>query len=172
MKNYVKAVLYAYPLLATVEKDYEEHIRNKALLSYDGGKSAEEVATYLAGEILEMRLLEWLKGCVAKVLDGLTDVERTLVAIRYFGKTKRLKSLLRKPKEEGLRKPLWTERTYFRRQRRLGEKLGGLFLLCGLTEDKFLNDLLPIECIKKIYRGVEAGKDGKISGNERRWLGS
>ncbi len=171
MKNYVKTVLYAYPLLATVEEDYETHIRNKALLSYHNGKSAEELATYLAGEILEMRLLEWLKGRIAAALGMLTEVERTLVAIRYFGKTKRLKSLLRRPKGEGLRKPVWTERTYFRRQQRLGDKLGGLFVLCGITEEKFLKELVKVECIRKIHRGVEAGKDGKISGGERRWLG-
>ncbi len=172
MKNYVKAILYAYPLLATVGEDYESHIKNRALLSYDDGKSAEESATYLAGEILEMRRLEWLKGKVEEVLSRLTDAERTLVAIRYFGKTQRLKSLVRKPKAgESLRRPFFTERTYFRRQRRLGEKLCGLFSLCALTEETFLEDYLPMEIFRKIYDGVEAGKDRKISGNERRWLG-
>ncbi len=170
MKNYAKAILYAYPLLATVEEDYESHIKNKALLSYDTRKSAVEVATYLAGEILEMRRLEWLKGKVAEVLSKLTDVERTLVGIRYFGKTKKLKTLLQKPKES-LRKPLWTERTYFRRQRRLGEKLCGLFTLCGVTEEVFLKEFLPMELFRKIYGGVEAGRDKKIGANERRWLG-
>ncbi|MBP3422500.1 MAG: hypothetical protein J6K86_01910, partial [Clostridia bacterium] len=54
LKNYVKIILYAYPLLKTVEKDYEEHIGNKALLSYDGRWTAEQTAEYIAGEILEM----------------------------------------------------------------------------------------------------------------------
>ncbi len=172
MKNYVKAILYAYPLLATVEQDYEVHIRNRALLSYDNGKSAVAVATYLAGEILEMRRLEWLKARVGEVLQGLTDVERTLVAIRYFGKKKRLKSLLKKPREGNpLRSPVWTERTYFRRQQRLGEKLCGLFALSGITEEVFLREFLKISLFNKIYRGVEEGKDRKISAGERRWLG-
>ncbi len=172
LKNYAKAILYAYPLLATVEEDYESHIKNKALLSYDNGKSAVEIATYLAGEILEMRRLEWLKGKVAEVLARLTDVERTLVEIRYFGKTKRLKCLLQKQKgTQPLRKPFLTERTYFRRQQRLGEKLCGLFTLYGLTEDRFLTEFLPMEIFRKIYSGVEAGKDRKIRSNEQRWFG-
>ncbi len=159
MKNYVKAVLYAYPLLATVEEDYEAHIKNKALLSYGNGKSAEETATYLAGEILQMRRLEWLKERVNEVLSKLTDVERTLVSVRYFGKKKRGKFLLGKRQEERLRPPLWTERTYFRKQQRLGEKLCGLFLLCGITEEVFMREFFVMQTFKKIYEGVEAGKD-------------
>ena len=53
MENYVKVALYAYPILRTVSEDYAEHIRNKALLSYDSGKSAEQLAVYLAEEILQ-----------------------------------------------------------------------------------------------------------------------
>ncbi len=170
MKNYVKAVLYAYPLLATVEEDYETHLKNKALLSYE--KSAEEVATCLASEILEMRRLEWLKAKVGEALGRLTDVERTLVSIRYFGKTKRIKALFEKPREENaLRRRIWTERTYFRKQQRLGEKLGGLLRLVGVSEEVFLKELLPIALLGKIYRGIEEGRDRKISCNERRWLG-
>ncbi len=160
LKNYAKAVLYAYPLLKTVEEDYEAHIKNKALLSYE--KSAERVATCLAGEILEMRRLEWLKAKIGEVLQGLTEVERTLVAIRYFGKSKQMKALMQKP---------WTERTYFRKQQRLGEKLGGLLVLNGVTEECFMRELLPIEMLQKIYRGVEEGRDRKISCHERQWLG-
>ncbi len=169
MKNYAKVVLYAYPLLKTVEEDYETHVKNKALLSY--GKNAEKIATYLAGEILEMRRLEWLKRKVGEVLEKLTEVERTLVAIRYFGKTKRIKALFQKPRVDNpLNKKFWTERTYFRKQQRLGEKLCSLLALCGVTEELFMREYLPIEPFQKIYRGVEAGRDRKISCNERRWL--
>ena len=52
MENYLKTVLYAYPLLATVGEDYAEHIRNKAVLSYHSSRSTENLAEYLAQEIL------------------------------------------------------------------------------------------------------------------------
>ena len=52
MENYTKVVLYAYPLLRTVGEDYAEHIRNKALLSYDSAMTTERLAEYLAEEIL------------------------------------------------------------------------------------------------------------------------
>ena len=60
METYLKAVLYAYPLLQTVEKDYADHITNKALLSYESKKSTEELAEYLAEEILRKERLIWL----------------------------------------------------------------------------------------------------------------
>lgn len=89
LENYTKVVLYAYPLLRTVGEDYAEHIRNKALLSYDSAMTTERLAEYLAEEILCKERLEWLKRTVEDVLSRLSDVERTLVAIRYFGKTKK-----------------------------------------------------------------------------------
>ena len=149
MKNYAKIILYAYPLLKTVEKDYEEHIANRALLSYDGRWTAERTAEYLAEEILEMRRLEWLKGKVEEVLQKLTDVERTLVAVRYFGKGKKLKDFLNK-KDNPLHKGGWTERSYFRRQQRLGERLGELFVLVGLTEEVFEREFAKIDIMQKV----------------------
>ena len=169
MKNYVKIILYAYPLLKTVEKDYEEHIGNKALLSYDGRWTAEQTAEYIAGEILEMRRLEWLKEKVKEVLASLTDVEKTLVAIRYFGKSKRIKTFLKEEKNP-LKSGKWTERSYFRRQARLGDKIGGAFALAGLTEEVFLEDFAHIEIFKRVAQLLEKRKNETISANERRWL--
>ncbi len=172
MKNYAKAVLYAYPLLATVEEDYEAHIKNMALLSFDNRKSAEEAATEIAEEILEMRRLEWLKGKINEVLGRLTAVERMMVAIRYFGKVKKIKSLFQKPRlDNPLQGKALTERTYFRKQQRLGERLGVLLHAAGVTESVFTEEFLPMEIFAKIYRGVVEGKDRKISCNERKWLG-
>ncbi len=168
MKNYAKVLLYAYPLLKTVGTDYEEHIRNKALLSYDSRLTAEGLAEELAGEIIKMRRLEWLKAKIEEVLAGLSDVERELVALRYFGKSK-------KKAGTALRNPLkgrsWTERTYFRRQLRLGDKLGSMLLLAGVSEEIYLREFREMDIFAKIHQCVEAGKDKKISAGERRFMG-
>jgi NTP pyrophosphatase (non-canonical NTP hydrolase) len=157
LKNYAKLILYAYPLLRTVEKDYEEHIGNKALLSYEGRWTAEQTAEYLAGEILEMRRLEWLKGIVNKTLASLTDVEKTLVAIRYFGKTKGARAIFRDEKNP-LKKSGWTERSYFRKQEKLGERLTELFALAGLTEEVFAQEFAEMEIFKRVARALEKRK--------------
>ena len=86
MENYVKVVLYAYPFLQNVGRDYEEHIQNKAILSYRSNKTAEEVALYLAEEIIRQRELVALKNLIDGVLDKLSTVEKLLEQIRYFGK--------------------------------------------------------------------------------------
>ena len=152
MKNYAKIILYAYPLLETVEKDYEEHIGNKAILSYDGRWTAEQMAEYLAGEILEMRRLEWLKNTVRERLERLSEEERTLIAIRYFGKRKDLKKLLDK-KGKG-----WTERSYFRRQAKLLGKLKEAFALAGITEDVYVREFSDMDIFKRVEKAVEKMK--------------
>lgn len=156
LKDYAKIILYAYPLLKTVEKDYEDHIGNQAMLSCEGRWSTEKTAEYIAGEILEMRRLEWLKGKVGDILAKLSEEEKTLVAIRYFGKKKRLKALF-----EGSVTPsrhCWTRRSYFRRQTRLGEKLGEALAVAGVTEEVFLREFSNIDIFKKVEALLEKRK--------------
>ena len=160
--------MYVYPLLGTVEKDYEEHIRNKALLSYDSSTTARRLAEYLAEEILAMRKLEWLKGKVEELLNGLSDVERILVRIRYFGQRKKIQALKARQGQE--EKGGWSERSYFRRQARLAQKIGATLEKLGLSEEIYNRELLGLEIVKKIHNFVELGKDKRICTEEKRWL--
>ena len=104
-----------------------------------------------------MRRLEWLKATVRKTLSGLSDVEKTLVAIRYFGKRKGVKALLRDEKNP-LKESGWTERSYFRRQAKLGEKLTEAFALAGLTEEVFEREFADMQLFKKVARALERRK--------------
>ena len=151
LRSYVKTILHAYPFLKTVGEDYEEHIRNRALLSYDGRWTAEQTAEYLATEILNMRRLEWLKTKIENVMGKLTDVERTLTEIRYFGKGRKLKSFLQKQKNP-LSKRAFTERSYFRYQERLLDKISSLLILDGVTEEVYRRELAPIDVIQKVEK--------------------
>ena len=146
MENYLKTVLYAYPLLKTVEEDYAEHIRNKAVLSYNSRLTTEELAEYLAKEILRKNNLLWLRGAIEGVLEKLDDKERALVAARYFGKKK---IPLHKEGEQE-----WSERTYFRQQQKVGEKVGGMLVAAGVTKEFFETRLQGVELIDKIHKFV------------------
>ena len=55
LENYVKVVLYAYPILKNVGQDYQQHIQNKALLSYKSEALAERLVEYIAEEIINKR---------------------------------------------------------------------------------------------------------------------
>ena len=170
MENYTKVVLYAYPMLKTVGEDYAEHIKNKALLSYDSSLSTEKLAEYLAEEILRKRKLEWLKGKIEEVLARLDDVERTLVAIRYFGKKRKIKKFRFTSEKNPLVDSARGERAYFRRQQRLSEKVGAMLKSVGITEDIYLRDYATLEIFAKIHTFVHEGKDRKVSQDERRWI--
>ena len=152
MENYAKVILYTYPLLKTIGKDYADHIRNKALLSYDSAWDTERLTEYLAEEILRKERLEWLCGVVEETLLGLSDLERDLVAIRYFGIRNRLRAVVAFAKEKkgeekkgdekkrgekkGDEKKL-SRRDYFRKQQRLADKLNGIFREKGLTKEVY-----------------------------------
>ena len=130
MENYLKTVLYAYPLLKTVGEDYEQHIRNKAVLSYDGKWDTLRLAEYLAEEILQKNRLEWLKGVVERVLDK------------------------RRKGEDGF--SAWSDRKYFRMQQRTGEKVGAMLKTYGVTKSKFFDEFASFSMIQKVHSFVES----------------
>ena len=150
MENYLKTVLYAYPLLKTVGEDYAEHIRNKAVLSYNSSRLTEDLAEYLAKEILRKNNLLWLRGVIEKTFNKLDDTERALVAAKFFGKKK---LPLQKDGEE-----VWSERTYFRQQEKVGNKIGGMLVVAGVTKEFFERELQGVELIRKIHRRVTKGE--------------
>lgn len=171
VKNYVKAVLYGYPLLKTVSEDYQAHIENKAALSVRTDKSAFELAVELAGEICEKRDLEWLKACVELTVDTLSDVEKTLIAARYFGKRrKRKKSFTYDSERSKTEISGWSERKYFRFQSRLSKKVDAILNRLGLTEEVFEMKFAQTDIFRKIYRFVCEGKDQSIAQRAQRWL--
>lgn len=171
MKNYIKAVLYGYPLLKNVGEDYQAHIQNKAVLSSRTDKSAFELAVEIAKEICEKQDLEWLKACVEKALEMLTDVERTLIGVRYFGNRRKIKKF---PFQNGGQAQLeiatWSERKYFRFQNRLSEKISVLLNRLGLTEETFESRFAKTDIFNKIYRFVCEGKDRKLAQRAQRWI--
>lgn len=163
MENYIKAVLYGYPLLRTASETYGTHIRNRAILSYKSRLGAEALAEYLAEEILRKKRLEWLRDKVEEVLDKLTKEEKTLVEIRYFGARKKLSAFCPKRDSAELRR-------YFRRQQRLGQKLSGMLRVAGVTEELFLKEYAGLEEFCRIWRFVESGKDSRIFADEERFV--
>ena len=84
------------------------------------------------------------------VLAKLDDTERALIAARYFG---RKKLPLHKAGEQE-----WSERTYFRQQQKVGEKVGGMLVAAGVTKEFFDTRLEGVELISKIHKFVNEGK--------------
>ena len=155
LERYVKILLYTYPLLKTVEKDYEECISNKALLSYGNGKSAEETAMEIAYEIVCQRKFSWLKETLKGVIERLSEVERALVEVRYFGKKRTRLLEVCKEKSTGR---LWSERKYFRCQDRLSQKLEAM-IKRAVSEEIFERDFASTDLIEAVGKFVQKKED-------------
>lgn len=162
LEEFIKAVLYAFPLMNAMDKQYQEHIKNKAVLSYKGDAPAEVLAEYIAQEILEKRRMLWLKERVQSVVDALNDLEKTLVAVRYFGKKRRVE------KADNLLKNC-SERTYFRMQQRLEKKLSAALQRAGITKALFDKWFLSTELFQTVYAYLSRTSEG-ISNREKKWL--
>ncbi len=151
MEYYLKAVLYAYPILKKTEETYGECIKNKALLSYRSSKSAEAVAESIANEILEKENLLWLKERVERMTGKLSEGERSLLAVRFFGKRDKIKKL---PYAELERrrdgKRTLSERQYFRLLNRVGEKAASMLVAEGVTKELYEEKFSKVELLQKI----------------------
>ncbi len=172
MKNYVKVVLYAYPMLKTIGREYQIHISNRAVLSYKSMAPAQELAEYIAGEIICKQRLEWLKNVLDGIWERLDDTEKTLLAVRYFGGVKKRKALAEKKNVAPCAADIavWTESKYFRRQQRLAKKVEAMLLAASVTEELFESVYAPLDIFAPVIRFVEKGKEQGIVKRERRWL--
>ena len=175
MENCVKAILYCYPRLGGIEDGYLQHIRNKAVLSADGRESAQRVAEYLAAEIIQKALVKELALISARALSALTTEEKLLLDVRYFGKMDRVKRAFAQKyagiaDECMLGVPFWSERTYFRKQKKLLVKLSGKFVALGIDKKRFLKDFVGLDGIAPIYTYIELGKDIGLEKKERAFL--
>lgn len=177
--NCVKVILYTYSKLSEIERDYESHIRLKALTSYDYRRSTEKIAEYIATQVVLKGLFRQLRECAERALNGLTEEENLLLGLRYFGKMEQLKKGVRRictaysgkeRKEKILSflalKKVWSERTYFRKQKVLLEKICRKFESIGMTREKFEEEYGEIELFNGVKRFLESEKENALTGKE------
>lgn len=168
LKKYVKAVLYAYPVLKTIGEEYQIHISNKALLSYRSQKSTEHLAEYIAKEIICKQRLEWLKKLLDGLMDKLDETERALLHLRYFSPCKSRKHGF-EGKNLGVISTIiaWSDSTYFRKQNRLAEKFESMLENTGFSEEIFEKDFAFIDVFQCINRFLEGKGEDRIRKKER-----
>lgn len=163
VENYVKAILYIYPRLESMAKDYVEHIKNKAFMSYDYRETTEKLAEYLAEEIMRSRGISQLKQTVDEILGKLTKQERLLLELRYFRRKKEVKKM----RDEWGIHFSYSRRNYFRKQDRLLKKVECMMKAKGLTKEKFFKEYMQFDSIAAVYRFIEEGREGATSIREK-----
>ena len=147
-----------------IAADYGEHIRHRAIFSYEN-RTAERAAEYLAEEILKKRAIEALKERVDAALKKLNDEERFLLEVRYFGRKKKLREFL----EAGTERP-GSERSYYRKQERLLKKVISAFSGVGLTEEAFFREYRGFGWMMSACRQIGSGRECAAVRRERQTL--
>ena len=71
--DYIKALLYAYPVLGELIGSFEVSMENKALLSYKSKGSAFDDVLLVVEEIARMERVQTLKNLVEEVLPLLSE---------------------------------------------------------------------------------------------------
>ena len=180
LENCVKAILYTYPKLKSIERDYGEHIENRAVLSYKFKGAAESLVEELAEDVLRRRKLAKLKEELDKLFAGFSEEERLLLQIRYFGKIRKAKEEGRTRKREDFPEAKaaeekreiigqlnWSERSYYRKQNKLFKKIVAAFVRLGLTKEVLEKDYLQYEFLRVVYRFLRSGDRKIIAPRER-----
>ena len=172
MEMRVISALYAYPQLERIGRDYEEHVKNKALLSYGNKMETEKLAEYLAIEIVRRQNVAKLKEELDSVIAKLNEEEKTLLDVRYFGKADRVRRIFAAQKAGLCKLPykVWSERTYYRKQSRLLQHIVAQLKAKGWTEESFDNDYLEIEFVALLYQYLVLGKAVSSDKKERQFL--
>ncbi len=160
---YIKTALYVYPALRAAAREVSEHIQRKACLSYVSRTSCENLATYLIGQIGVKEKLEELRKTLGEILDKLSDTERFLLYVRYFGNKKKFLSAF---SDEAIRKICGSRRSYYRRQERLVRKIGEGLRSRGMTADCFYREYGTIDLIRNVDKALAAGRRGAQGARE------
>jgi hypothetical protein len=103
-----------------------------------------------------------------KLFQKLSEEERLLLQVRYFGKIRRAKNgerecfseITKSLKQEVVEKFRWSERSYYRKQNRLLKKLIAEFNRIGLNKESFEKEWLHYEFLRAVYRFLEKKKGG------------
>ena len=103
LENYVKAVLYVYPRLERLEKDCEEHIRNRAFMSYDYRTTTERLSEELAEEIIRKGLIRELKRKNGRRDWRPKERGKVFAGASVFSKKKQVEAILRRDGLQGNR---------------------------------------------------------------------
>ncbi len=153
--DYVKTVLYVYPHLKSFQEAVRQSARNKAALSYKK-RDAFAAACEIAEELLFCETLEALERDLLSALGALSDEERYLVGYRYFH-------------AQGEEYPLsYSERSYYRRQNALLQKVRMLLCARGWTGERFLIEFGRDRLFMRVFNAVREGREGEIVKKRRK----
>lgn len=136
-------------MLEELEEAVSVSVRNKALLSYRSPFSAEEAAACVAAEVFVRQSVSSLRETLDGIVGGLTEEEKLLLEYKFFRRKQYL------PK--GRVSFPFSERSYFRRQDALLNKIAALLLAAGWTERRFEEETGDL--FVRLLAAIRSGKE-------------
>ena len=156
VKDYQKVILLMSPRLERLIREIGQCVEAKARSSYNGRESAEVCIEGILRLLYAKDAFLVLREKAEEIYVQLTREERYLLEYKYFRRKKVL---------EGEFADLsfnYCERTYYRRQRRLGEKLNNLFLRAGMTEEWFKKVFSEIPYVMGMWERVRRAGENSV----------
>lgn len=150
--EYVKAVLYVYPILTPLAEAVSKSAENKAYLSFRT-ENTLSCAEKITEDIAHGALLRELNRQMRSLLTHFTEEEAYLLEYKYFRRGAELNGRFAGLSFSG------SEREYYRRQNALLKKTAGLLAVRGVTERTFLRDYAGIQPFPRIYRALKEGRE-------------
>lgn len=155
-KDYVKVLLYAYPQLDALRDAVECGVEVKAVLSFRDVHDAAAVCDRIAEEIVSAKKLALVKNLLDRILERCTTREKYLLEYKYFRRKRMLQ-------EEFADVELnCAERSYYRLQNAVLEKIAMLLLAEGMSEEKFLKDFQNYAPFMRLYDVIREGRERAI----------
>lgn len=148
---YTKVFLYAYPWMAALGEAMERSAENKAMLSYRA-PTAEGAALSVVTEYAMGRAVTELYGELGEIVSALDEEEKFLLGYKYFHARQARKA----------RRLPYSERTYFRKQNALLEKVAGLLGGRGWTDARFVAEFGGFSPFLKILRALRQGRERAV----------
>lgn len=143
-------LLYVYPRLERLEENIGQLVEAKARASYAGKESAEECAKKMIEYIYIKDCFSWIRASLNEILASLSAEERYLLEYKYFRRKKVLEG------EFAGMCCAFSERTYYRRQRKLADKLNGELIRRGMDEGWFMRTFSSVPYMMAALRSVRA----------------
>ena len=161
MKEYQTVMLFIYPKLERFSNDVKKLV--DALACECGcGEDAEKSVRRVMEYMYVRDLFIVLKSDLDEVFSLLTEEEKFMLEYKYFRRRKVLGG------EFAAVQMNCSERTYFRRQNRLENKLNALFLQRGMTQEWFEEKYGNICCVAEALRAVKRGADNGFADRRAR----
>ena len=163
VKAYQKVLLLVWPKLEKLTQNIGQYAQAKAYASFSGKETAEKCVEKILDYLYIRDCFTVLQAKMEEVLEQLNREEKYLLEYKYFRRKKVLE------RDFGDISCDYCERTYYRRQKRLGEKLNHLFLRSGMDENWFMQTFASVPYMTGLLERVR--RSGELSVVDKRTRG-